>query len=311
MGYDWSSSDTAAAAQLASTAINYASAANTNKKQRKWSEDMYERQRADALADWQMQNDYNSPAANMKRLQAAGLNPNLVYGDGANMPSVQIRSSSVEGWHPQTPQVDLTGAVGSFLQKSEIQQRTAQVDNLKAQMDVLIQDAILRAAQVTSTVAQTAKTNVDTEQGKQNLDTAQKLQAGQLQMQQQQLEKLRADTVFTLNQDERAAALQQQSLQKGIEEILNLRAQRSQTGAQTDAIRQNIRVAQKDETLRQLDINLKQKGVQPGDPIYFRVLSQLVEAKDIKQAASAMLEKLKAVKSAADIFGITPFGTGK
>lgn len=31
---------------------------------------------------WNMQNEYNSPTEQMKRLQAAGMNPNLVYGGG-------------------------------------------------------------------------------------------------------------------------------------------------------------------------------------------------------------------------------------
>lgn len=33
---------------------------------------------------WNMQNEYNSPTAQMERLKAAGLNPNLVYGNGAD-----------------------------------------------------------------------------------------------------------------------------------------------------------------------------------------------------------------------------------
>lgn len=32
---------------------------------------------------WQMQNEYNTPANQMKRLQEAGLNPNLIYGSGS------------------------------------------------------------------------------------------------------------------------------------------------------------------------------------------------------------------------------------
>lgn len=42
----------------------------------------YNKQRDDAIAAWNMQNDYNSPTAQMARLKAAGLNPMLVYGSG-------------------------------------------------------------------------------------------------------------------------------------------------------------------------------------------------------------------------------------
>lgn len=37
------------------------------------------------LKNWRRMNDYNHPRAQMQRLQEAGLNPNLVYGSGANV----------------------------------------------------------------------------------------------------------------------------------------------------------------------------------------------------------------------------------
>lgn len=36
-----------------------------------------------AMQAWHLQNDYNHPIQQMERLQAAGLNPNLVYGSGS------------------------------------------------------------------------------------------------------------------------------------------------------------------------------------------------------------------------------------
>lgn len=45
-----------------------------NKKNRQWQETMYERQKMD-------NQEYNSPAAQMQRLKAAGLNPHLIYGN--------------------------------------------------------------------------------------------------------------------------------------------------------------------------------------------------------------------------------------
>lgn len=41
-----------------------------------------DRQNLQQLAFWQLNNDYNSPKSVMSRLEEAGLNPNLVYGDG-------------------------------------------------------------------------------------------------------------------------------------------------------------------------------------------------------------------------------------
>jgi hypothetical protein len=52
----------------------------TNRAQKKSNLEMYDRQRADALADWNRQNQYNSPEAQMSRFKEAGLNPHLIYG---------------------------------------------------------------------------------------------------------------------------------------------------------------------------------------------------------------------------------------
>lgn len=53
------------------------------RKQRNHERAMYERQLADNRQNWEMENLYNSPAQQMQRLKDAGLNPNLVYGNGA------------------------------------------------------------------------------------------------------------------------------------------------------------------------------------------------------------------------------------
>lgn len=52
----------------------------TNRAQKRSNLEMYNTQRADALADWNRQNQYNSPEAQMTRFKEAGLNPHLIYG---------------------------------------------------------------------------------------------------------------------------------------------------------------------------------------------------------------------------------------
>lgn len=63
-------------------ALDYEAA--QNKLQRQWSEKMYEKQRDDARYDAARERAYNSPLAQRQRLQAAGLNPDLMYGNGAS-----------------------------------------------------------------------------------------------------------------------------------------------------------------------------------------------------------------------------------
>ena len=57
-----------------------------------------------------MQNEYNSPANQMKRLKEAGLNPNLVYSSG-NV----VGNQSSTGSAPSVPSVDLTGGISAGL----------------------------------------------------------------------------------------------------------------------------------------------------------------------------------------------------
>lgn len=102
---------------------------------------MYSRQRADALADWQMQNAYNSPEQQMQRLKDAGLNPNLVYGNGATATSAQGPRSSDFG-NPQTVNTmqGLGSAVASLgMSYVDMKAKTAQTDNIRAQNQQILE----------------------------------------------------------------------------------------------------------------------------------------------------------------------------
>lgn len=51
---------------------------------------------------WNLNNEYNSPSAQMERYKEAGLNPNLIYGNGSS--SAGNSSSPAEGYNPPTLQ---------------------------------------------------------------------------------------------------------------------------------------------------------------------------------------------------------------
>ena len=58
----------------------------------------YEREKSDNIAMWNMQNAYNSPVEQMKRLKEAGLNENLVYQSGnAIQPAGDVSVNSSDG----------------------------------------------------------------------------------------------------------------------------------------------------------------------------------------------------------------------
>lgn len=99
-------------ATLGASAYNNLSQSRQNLLSQRFSREMYERQRADALADWNMQNAYNSPSQQMQRFKEAGLNPNLIYGQMTNSPV--IRSSDVKQPDFVAPRID-PNAIGNII----------------------------------------------------------------------------------------------------------------------------------------------------------------------------------------------------
>lgn len=91
-----------------------------------------------ARANWQMENAYNSPQAQMQRLKAAGLNPDLIYGNGA----AGLQGGSVgdpgTGSSPQQAPADFDLAAGVM---TALQAESLALDNeekrqsLKAKKD--------------------------------------------------------------------------------------------------------------------------------------------------------------------------------
>jgi len=125
--------------------INAGSQLGTNSSQLSYSREMYEKQRADALADWNMQNLYNSPKQQMARFKEAGLNPNLIYGQMSNSPVV--RSSSPQSYNPTAPQIDLGASANMAIgQYYDTQLKSAQIDLVKAQADATLQEALIKVA---------------------------------------------------------------------------------------------------------------------------------------------------------------------
>jgi len=134
-------------ASLLGGVLNAGSQMGTNSSQLSYAKEMYDKQRADALTDWNMQNEYNSPKQQMTRFKEAGLNPNLIYGQMSNSPVV--RTSSPQTYNPTAPQVDLAQSAGMALNSYyDTQLKTAQTDAVKAQADSAKQDVLLKSLDV-------------------------------------------------------------------------------------------------------------------------------------------------------------------
>lgn len=275
----------AGGAQLAGTGISALSQGSMNRKTRQWNEKQYALQRQHSLQDWTMQNEYNSPAAQMQRLKMAGLNPNLVYGKGADNVSGAVRSSDAPSWNPQAPKFDLGAVAQSGLSAYyDTQMRQAQIDNLKTQNTAIANEAILKAAQTEATMQGTATSKFD-------LGLKSELRQVSLQAATENLRKLTNEIDISVRADERAAAQNAVSVSEAAERILSLREQRAKTIVEKEQIRAQINNLKNDSELKQLDINLKKMGLQPGDPMILRAAAQKIDS--IKELGKKGIDKIK------------------
>lgn len=267
-----------AGASIIQTAGDIFANTKLNKKTREWNEKMYGIQRQDALADWQRTNEYNSPQASMERLKAAGLNPNLVYDNGAGAAgsSAPIRSSSPGSWNPRPGKINTDQAVAGYFSQYDLKMKQAQIDLVAAQKKATDQDALLKASQTIQTAKESDRLDMATRSGEFDLGMKQSLASNSLQMAQALLDKTHAEILTMLSANERAIALNGVTVAKTAEEILNLRAERANTQEERNAILQRIDLLKKDNQVRDLDVKLAENGITAHDPAWMRALMNVL-----------------------------------
>lgn len=99
--------------------------------------------------NWQMQNEYNSPAATMARLQEAGLNPNLIYNGGS---ATTAAGSMAPAANPGTPNIpnygnyahgfaaSMSGLLDQALKAANIDKLTQETENLQTYQRSMVTD---------------------------------------------------------------------------------------------------------------------------------------------------------------------------
>lgn len=121
---DWVSSAISGAAGLLGTLFNVGSQQSANETNIQLARE----QRDFYLEQWKRENAYNDPKAQMARLQAAGLNPALMYGSGASGLSPSASMADVEAARVAAPQVDPYTA-------SEIAKNMAETTKIKQETE--------------------------------------------------------------------------------------------------------------------------------------------------------------------------------
>jgi hypothetical protein len=262
-----------------------------NKKSRAFSREMYEKTKADNIKFWDMQNQYNSPEAQMQRLKSAGLNPNMVYDKGGAIQAAgNISSPDVQGGQFRTPDFGMIG--GTISQYFDTRIKQAQYNNLEATNNEIQQRALLLNAQGLNEYSKIAGTRAASKLAELTLFPA--AEAVSLQNLQ-----TKANIQFTTDSNIRAQLMSGKSLQLIGQDIL-LRAQQV---ANTTQERANLKAAYnnlvKEGTLKNYEISLRRLGINPSDPSYVRMGVQGLQEL-MPHLPSSMSELLDGVKGAWD-----------
>ena len=135
------------------------------KYQNNWQTAENEKAYARSVEMWNMQNQYNSPTAQMSRLRQAGLNPNLVYGSGVTGNSAglapqyqpaKIQRATMEPYHGWN--LGLSDAASMYM---AMRQNKAQVENMEAQNKLIKEQARTEGIRQGNIAMATARSGFD------------------------------------------------------------------------------------------------------------------------------------------------------
>jgi len=267
--------------------LNSASQAQQNRDSQIFSRGMYEKQRRDAIEFWNMQNEYNSPQAQMKRFQDAGLNKNLVYSQGNPGNSSPISTPDVQSPQFRSPEWGGALQMGGLTYLNNIYDldiKQAQAENLRAQNTVIKQDALLKVAQTASTVTGEEKSRFD-------LDFNRDLREVSAEARRESLRQLKTSIDLSINEDARRAASNSTSIMEANERMKSMVLSRAQTRAEITRIHELTNSARFDNILKDLDIGLRKQGIMPQDPMWARMVGRVLN--DLYEGRSNLLKTLE------------------
>lgn len=272
-------------------------AAGQNKKNRKHAERMYNQQYEDSVNFWKMQNEYNSPKAQMARLKESGLNPHLVYGNGT------VANNAAAPQMPKLPDVSyqntgegigqgIAQAASSGIQNYvSIQHQQLINDNLLEQKKILQQDQALKAAQLLKIIEDTENVNWRTTKdkglynyqlsaAKTNID----LTMANIAKTNASTEGIKIDNTIKLTREQRDAAIFAPNYAMALKRIALADSQLSTNSYIRSKILADIDSTKVSTLLKQYEYHLNERGIQKGDPLWLRGLSEMWDR--LKNAAN-------------------------
>jgi len=126
----------APATNLIGSLINNYAAKQAQERENKANRQMAEYQYSKDLEMWNRQNEYNNPQSQMERFKAAGLNPNLIYGQGNAGNASTLPKYSAPTIKKRTGLPDIQGVIPAY---QDYQLKQANID-VATEQSKLIQE---------------------------------------------------------------------------------------------------------------------------------------------------------------------------
>ena len=218
---------------------------------------------------WNRTNDYNSPIKQMERLKAGGLNPNLVYGNGATTTANNITPIASKPLPaPNTGQVLQSG----IMQIADLEQKRMQNDLVASQIfnnglmsEKITQDTNKSVANANESLFKSRKLELENQMNQFEFGKQKELRQvsidGQIQLAKKTLLQNKEAEINMLTLDKR----NQQML---LESYSRLKLMDSQLSNQ-----------QLDNAIKTEIKNLRQKGLNESDNVLLRLFSDLLPSK--------------------------------
>ena len=138
----------AAAVEAGMSGLNMGMNFLSARRQRKWSEKM-----------WEKQNRYNTPAAQVARMKAAGLSPALMYKG-----SPDNTAQAPQTYDRAKPDMKSPDIMGKILQQSDTKLKNQQLENLQGDLDNTKMRTITESYRALQLGAQTEQTELQSQQ---------------------------------------------------------------------------------------------------------------------------------------------------
>jgi len=220
-----------------------------------------------ALEDWHRQNEYNHPAQNMERLRQAGLNPNLVYGKGADMAATTIRQTEAKPTPELSAPTDMQALHNSIMLNQQLKTNQSTIDLQNAQRASIEEDA--------------RRKRIDNDL----FEEANQKDSGNTYMYDKQLKAIQIDLNATEAEIQKELKEKGNQVQKAVEELANLKlqgaqlqaqnllvgAQKDKTLAEIDNVKQNLQILRTQNYSDLLSLSMKKLNISMSDPIAVRI----------------------------------------